>query len=57
VAVRGPPTGGSRLDRLRAAGEIEPATASLDDLPEPLPLAAGVARPSAVLERLRRDER
>jgi antitoxin (DNA-binding transcriptional repressor) of toxin-antitoxin stability system len=29
------------LERLRAAGEITPATGRLDDLPEPLPLPAG----------------
>ena len=40
-----------------AAGEIEPASAELDDLPEPLVLPDGFEPPSAVLERLRRDER
>jgi hypothetical protein len=45
------------LDQLRAAGEIEPATGVLEDLPEPLDLAPGVEPPSEVLARLRRDER
>ena len=57
VAVLSPPPEGSPLERLRALGEIEPATADLDDLPEPLVLPRGIERPSAVLGRLRRDER
>ena len=46
------PTGGP-LERLRAAGEVEPATVGLDDLPEPLDLP-DVEPPSAVLARLPR---
>ncbi|HEV2360065.1 MAG TPA: hypothetical protein VGS21_00025 [Acidimicrobiales bacterium] len=46
----------SELDRLRALGEVEEATADLDDLPPPLRLE-GVEPPSQVLARLRRDER
>jgi len=57
VAVLSPVPEGSPLERLRALGEIEPATADLDDLPEPLVLPRGVEQPSAVLRRLRRDER
>jgi prevent-host-death family protein len=57
VAVLSPPPEGSPLERLRALGEIEPATADLDDLPEPLVLPRGTERPCAVLRRLRRDER
>ena len=57
VAVLSPPPEGSLLDRMRALGEIEPATAILDDLPEPLVLARGKERPSQVLHRLRQDER
>lgn len=57
VAVLGPiPTTGS-LERLRATGEIIPADAGVDDLPEPLPLAPGQEPPSILLTRLRRDER
>lgn len=57
VAVLSPPPEGSPLERLRALGEMEPATADLDDLAEPLVLPRGIERPSAVLRRLRRDER
>jgi prevent-host-death family protein len=57
VALLSPPPEGSPLDRLRAAGEIDPATGDLDDLPEPLVLAPGIERPSQVLTRLRRYER
>ena len=57
VAVLSPPAAGSPLDRLRATGEIEPATEDFDDLPKPLVLAPGVEGPSDVLKRLRRDER
>jgi len=42
---------------MRAAGELDAATESPDDLPEPLVLAVGVESPSSVLRRLRRDER
>jgi prevent-host-death family protein len=51
AATRGP------LDRLRLAGQVIPAMADIDTLPEPLPLAPGREAPSAVLARLRRDER
>ena len=57
VALLSPPPEGSLLDRLRASGEIDPATGDLDDLPAPLVLATGIERPSEVLARLRRDER
>jgi prevent-host-death family protein len=57
VALLSPLPEGSRLDRLRAAGEIESATGALEDLPEPLALGPGVEPPSEVLARLRRDER
>ena len=39
------------------AGEIQPARADVDDLPEPLVLPDDVETPSAALARLRRDER
>jgi len=57
VAILSPPPEGSPLDRLRALGEIDPASGDLDDLPQPLVLAPGIERPSSVLSRLRRDER
>jgi prevent-host-death family protein len=57
VAILSPPPAGNPLDRLRAMGDIDPAKADLDDLPEPIVIARGIARPSEVLSRLRRDER
>jgi prevent-host-death family protein len=57
VARLTPVPQGSPLELMRAAGEIEPASEDLDDLPEPLALPEGIEAPSAVLERLRRDER
>lgn len=57
VAVLAPVPDGSPLERLRASGEITEGEGDLDDLPEPLDLPAGAEPPSAVLERLRRDER
>lgn len=57
VALLSPPPAGSPLDRLRAAGEIHAAVADLEDLPDPIVLAPGIASPSDVLRRLRRDER
>jgi antitoxin (DNA-binding transcriptional repressor) of toxin-antitoxin stability system len=56
VALLGPLPEGSPLEQLRVAGEIEPATSDLDDLPPPLP-SRGTEPPSAVLARLRHDER
>ena len=57
VAMLSPAPAGNPIERMRALGEIEPAKGELDDLPEPLVLARGRERPSAVLRRLRRDER
>jgi prevent-host-death family protein len=57
VAVLAPLPETGRLDRLRAAGEVVPASAALDDLPEPLTLEPGQESPSVILSRLRRDER
>jgi len=56
VALLAPLPKGSPLERMRAAGEIEPASGDLDDLPPPLPSQAAEP-PSEVLARLRRDER
>lgn len=56
VALLTPVPDGSPLERLREAGEVESASADLDDLPEPLVLEPGRS-PSAVLADLRRDER
>jgi len=57
VALLSPLPQGTAIDRLRALGEIDPATGDLDDLPEPIVLAPGIERPSSVLSRLRRNER
>ena len=57
VALLTPIPEGSPLERMRAAGDVETATADLDDLPEPLVLSTEVELPSRVLERLRGDER
>lgn len=56
VALLGPLPTGSPLEKLRAAGDVDPATGDLADLPLPPP-SLGAAPPSAVLARLRRDER
>jgi prevent-host-death family protein len=57
VAVLAPLPDAEPLERLRAAGEVRAAAGSLDDLPKPLPLPAGMEAPSALLARLRRDDR
>ena len=56
VAVLGPLPQGSPLERMRASGDIEPATGDLDDLPAPLP-SQGAESPSSRLARLREHER
>lgn len=48
---------GTPLELMRAAGQIESASADLEDLPAPLVLPDDVESPSAVLARLRRDAR
>jgi prevent-host-death family protein len=57
VAILAPPPDGSPLDRMRALGEVEPASAKLDDLPDPLVLKPSIELPSQVLRRLRQHER
>ena len=56
VALLTPLPEGSPLQRLRAAGDVDPAEGDLSALPPPLRPAAGEL-PSEVLGRLRRDER
>jgi len=56
VAVLGP-LPEDPVERLRASGDLQSAEADLADLPEPMPLPAGSEPPSAVLARLRLDER
>lgn len=43
--------------RLRASGDLIPASSSMAELPDPLPIPAGLESPSVVLERLRSAER
>ncbi|MBO0824909.1 MAG: type II toxin-antitoxin system prevent-host-death family antitoxin [Actinobacteria bacterium] len=57
VALLTPTPEGSPLEQLLAAGEVEPASGDLDELPEPLILPAGTESPSQVLARLRSAER
>lgn len=57
IALLTPLPAGDPLERLRAAGEVIPAAADLEDLPDPIPLEAGQEPPSRILARLRRDER
>jgi prevent-host-death family protein len=57
VALLTPIPEGSPLERMRATGDLESATADLDDLPEPLVLPPETELPSRVLARLRREER
>ena len=56
VALLTPLPQGSPLERLRASGEVEPATGDVDELPAPLS-SRGPELPSTVLARLRRHER
>ena len=57
VAMLAPLPGGGPLERLRSAGEVIAAAGDFDDLPKPLTLIVGQDPPSAILARLRRDER
>jgi prevent-host-death family protein len=57
VAVLAPVPDLGPLSRLRASGDVIPSKAPLRTLPPPIELAEGEEPPSAVLARLRRDER
>lgn len=57
VALLGPIPEAGPLERLRAAGEVTVSAGDLGELPPPLPLEPGLEPPSAVLARLRADER
>jgi prevent-host-death family protein len=57
VALLAPIPEANPLERMRASGEIVPAEGDLADLPEPLEPDPNAELPSAVLARLRRDER
>jgi prevent-host-death family protein len=45
------------LERLIAAGDLQPGAGDIADLPEPLVVPAAIELPSAALARLRRYER
>lgn len=57
VAVLAPIPERGSLGQLRVTGQIEPASADLDDLPDPLVIPSGGPTVSDVLAALRRDER
>jgi prevent-host-death family protein len=57
VAVLAPASGQTPWERLVAAGDVSPATANIDDLPEPLRLDPAQEPASVRLARLRADER
>jgi len=57
VALLSPLPETGPLERLRVGGEVSLATGDLNDLPLPLSPGPGQELPSAVLARLREDER
>jgi prevent-host-death family protein len=57
VALLAPLPDGTPLEQMRSAGEIDPASSGIDDLPEPISLPDGVEPPAAALRRLRDNER
>jgi prevent-host-death family protein len=57
IAILAPLPQAGPMERLRSAGEIASARGRVQDLPDPLTLPEGQEAPSAVLARLRRDER
>ena len=57
VAVLAPLPDPGPADRLRASGDLAPNGARLDELPEPLELESDQETPSAILARLRSNER
>ncbi len=57
VAVLGPIPDVDGIERLRATGDLIPASVGFNDLPEPLTIQADKPPPSEILARLRSDER
>lgn len=57
IALLTPIPAASPLELLRATGDIESGSGTIDDLPPPLELNEGDQSPSTVLKRLRADER
>ena len=57
VARLAPLPEGTPLEQMRSSGEIDSASADIDDLPEPITLPASVESPTSVLRRVRSEER
>jgi prevent-host-death family protein len=57
IALLTPVPDASPIEQLRAVGELSERDGTIEELPEPLPLPAGHEAPSAILARLRDDER
>ena len=57
IALLTPTPNSSPLAQLRAAGDLEEASGSTAELPEPVDPALGAKPPSVRLARLRSDER
>jgi prevent-host-death family protein len=57
VAILSPASEEGPLARMRAAGDVTPATSDIRDLPEPLTLGEGREAPSLRLIRRRYEER
>ncbi|MGF1618375.1 MAG: type II toxin-antitoxin system Phd/YefM family antitoxin [Acidimicrobiia bacterium] len=57
IALLAPIPSAPPIERLRASGDIEGGSGEWDDLPPPLKLDRGQEAPSAVLARMRSDER
>ena len=47
----------SLIDQMISDGRMTPATRSIEDLPDPVPLKPGTESPSAILLRMRDEER
>jgi prevent-host-death family protein len=57
VAILAPLPDQGPIERLRATGDLVPASADFRDLAEPMLLETGQEPPSSILDQLRRDER
>jgi prevent-host-death family protein len=57
VAVLAPIPDRGGLAELRAMGQLDPPSADIADIPDPLPIPAAGPSASEVLAALRRDER
>ncbi|MEI7860122.1 MAG: type II toxin-antitoxin system prevent-host-death family antitoxin [Acidimicrobiales bacterium] len=48
---------GTPLEQMRSAGDLDPGSGDISELPDPLELPAGVESPGDALRRLRSEER